>query len=103
MAVVIVLVYGARVEKLALLNSFAKLSAGSIMSATGGCVLVTGYEGWANYDTNPSQLLAESVADVSLADGTLNVISATLPVDWIEAPKKLIALIEEHQPKAVGP
>ena len=97
-AVVIVLVYGARVEKLALLNSFAKLSAGSIMSATGGCVLVTGYEGWANYDTNPSQLLAESVADLKRLEQVRlqdNREAATDLESWEHERRALNARVEE--------
>ena len=64
-------------------------------------ILVTGYGGWANHDTNPSALLAETVTGLSVASGRYKIVTDVLPVDWVEGPAKLVGLIEQHQPKAI--
>ena len=64
------------------------------------CILVTGYGGWADHDTNPSALLAESVTG-HLVGGSLRVVTGVLPVDWTEAPAELQRLISTHAPRAI--
>ena len=66
-------------------------------------VLLTGFSGWGLISTNPSQLIAERVGDLAprLANGRVQLVTATLPVQWEAATEMLRALIAQIRPVAV--
>ena len=66
-------------------------------------VLLTGFSGWGLISTNPSQLIAERVGDLAprLANGRVQLVTATLPVQWEAATEGLRALIAQLRPVAV--
>ncbi len=58
-------------------------------------VLVTGFEPFGGFDTNPSQQVAQQLA------GRDGWHTATLPVDFAECGKQVAELIAAHQPQVV--
>lgn len=66
-------------------------------------ILLTGFSGWGLISTNPSQLIAERVGNLvpRLANGRVQLVTATLPVQWEAATEMLRALIAQLRPIAV--
>lgn len=61
-------------------------------------ILITGFERFDDHPLNPSQLLVHNLPD-QYHDATL--IKSILPVHHTQAPEKLLALFNSHQPDAV--
>jgi len=62
-------------------------------------VLVTGFEPFGTYTTNPSQLIAETLNGSSLNDS--EIIGVVLPVDFNKSVEKAIEAIEFYHPDLV--
>lgn len=61
-------------------------------------VLVTGFEPFGGANLNPSQLVVERLAAGAVS---VPIRTAVLPVEYSASARSLLALIEEHQPRAV--
>lgn len=64
-----------------------------------GCVLVTGFEPWADWPSNPSGEIAKALDGVAVAGH--RVVSAILPVVHGEDITKVAPLLAKHRPVAV--
>lgn len=62
-------------------------------------ILLTGYEPFGEYETNPSAAIAQSFDGVVTGDTT--IVGRTLPVVFDDALPRARSLIEEHQPSAI--
>ncbi len=61
--------------------------------------LVTGFEPFASYDVNPSEIVAMQLNGSYI--GNIFVVGIVLPVDYEEAKEKLLNLIREYKPSIV--
>ncbi len=62
-------------------------------------ILLTGFEPWAKWPTNPSGVVAESLNGTSI--GGCEIVSTALPVIRGDDIAKVASLIAEHEPVAV--
>jgi len=70
------------------------------LSASGTkTVLVTGFEPFGSYTTNPSQVVAETLNGSTLTDA--EIIGIVLPVNFTTSVERVIAAIEQYDPDIV--
>jgi pyroglutamyl-peptidase len=62
-------------------------------------ILITGFEAFGDNQLNPSQLVVDHISKTKVFFP--QVVTVILPVDTIEAPKKLISSIHDNQPETV--
>ena len=60
-------------------------------------ILVTGFEPFGKVKDNPSQRIVEYLIE----EGANDIVAEILPVDYEQAGRKLLSLIEEYNPAAV--
>ena len=70
------------------------------LSASGTkTVLVTGFESFGSYTTNPSQVVAETLNGSTLTDA--EIIGIVLPVNFTTSVERVIAAIQQYDPDIV--
>jgi pyroglutamyl-peptidase len=78
---------------------FLYFSVGASPASCTQVVLVTGFEPFANYTVNPSELIAEVLNGTSLGGAT--VVGVVLPVDFNNSVEMTIHVIEQYHPVLV--
>ena len=66
---------------------------------TGKTVLITGFESWAIYSPNPSQLIAENLSNIEINGA--EIVSIIVPVIWGEAVDFITQAIIDYEPDIV--
>lgn len=61
-------------------------------------VLVTGYEPFGDFETNPSARLAEEIDGETIAGN--DIVGEVVPVEYDRTSKEIAALIDDHEPVA---
>jgi pyroglutamyl-peptidase len=72
---------------------------GTLSAAGTKTVLVTGFEPFGSYTTNPSQVVAETLNGSTLTDA--EIIGIVLPVNFTTSVERVIAAMEQYHPDIV--